>query len=85
MLCVGFWDEDVSYLEELQCLILPHFRILIKNYLLDSETGRARSDAFFNTTASNDFGNGDLTYADLALLNAEKIDRKSTRLNSITQ
>lgn len=47
--------------------------VLIQNYFLNTETGQSRSDAFFNTTASPDFGNGNLTYAELALINAEKI------------
>ena len=51
--------------------------ILIKNYFLDTETGQARSDAFFNTTATDDFGNGNLTYAELELINAEKIMNSS--------
>ena len=47
--------------------------ILIKNYFVDTKTGQTRSDAFFNTTATSDFGNGNLTWAQLALINAEKI------------
>lgn len=47
--------------------------VLIKKYFVDSSTGASRSNAFFTTTASADFGNGNLTYADLMLINAEKI------------
>ncbi|KIW01176.1 uncharacterized protein PV09_07460 [Verruconis gallopava] len=47
--------------------------VLIKNYFVDTPTGVNRSTPFFQTMATSDFGNGNLTYADLALINAEKI------------
>ncbi|KAF2503209.1 glycogen debranching enzyme [Lophium mytilinum] len=47
--------------------------IVLKNYFVDSATGKSRLSSFFNTTASVFEENSDLTYADLALIAAEKI------------
>jgi len=47
--------------------------VVMQNYFVDTAVGRARTAAFFNQTATLPFGNEGLTYADLALRNAEKI------------
>ncbi|KAF1816256.1 glycogen debranching enzyme [Eremomyces bilateralis CBS 781.70] len=47
--------------------------VLMKNYFLDAETGRQRSEAFFSTQASINPDNEGLAYADLALVTAERI------------
>jgi len=47
--------------------------VLLKNYFVDSETGKERKDAFFETTATIDPANEGMSYAELALINAEKI------------
>ncbi|KAK0914317.1 hypothetical protein LTR57_014009 [Friedmanniomyces endolithicus] len=43
------------------------------NYFVNSAIGRGRRDAFLATTSTQDFGNQGLSYAELALINAEKI------------
>lgn len=48
---------------------------VMENYFLNTATGRSRMDAFFSQTATLDFGDKGLSYADLALLNAEKVMR----------
>lgn len=48
---------------------------VMENYFLKTETGRSRMEAFFAQTATLDFGDKGLSYADLALLNAEKVMR----------
>lgn len=50
--------------------ILP---IVMKTYLVDTETGRQRAKAFLNTAASFLPNNAGLSYAKLGLLTAEKI------------
>jgi hypothetical protein len=47
--------------------------VVMEKYFLDSAIGRSRKDAFFATKSTQDFGNQGLTYAELALINAEKI------------
>jgi hypothetical protein len=47
--------------------------IIMKNYFVDEATGRQRSDAFFNATASFLVENDGLTYAQLAETTASKI------------
>ncbi|KAK4552476.1 hypothetical protein LTR86_010319 [Recurvomyces mirabilis] len=46
---------------------------VMQNYFLESAVGQSRKDAFLVTVSSQDFGNQGLTYAELALINAEKI------------
>ncbi|KAK0786678.1 hypothetical protein LTR75_013112 [Friedmanniomyces endolithicus] len=43
------------------------------NYFVNSAIGRSRRDAFLASTSTQDFGNQGLSYAELALINAEKI------------
>lgn len=47
--------------------------VLLRTYFVDTSTGRQRSSAFFNTKASISLDNQGLSYANLALINAEKI------------
>jgi hypothetical protein len=47
--------------------------IVLKNYFVDTETGRNRTSAFLNRTASFFPSTSDATYAKLAQLTAEKI------------
>jgi len=47
--------------------------VLIKNYFVDTSTGRSRVPFFFSNDPSINPANAAFTYADLALLNAEKI------------
>jgi hypothetical protein len=47
--------------------------VLMQNYFVNSTVGQGRAKAFLATQASNDFGNGNLTYAELARISAEKI------------
>ncbi|KAF2183181.1 glycogen debranching enzyme [Zopfia rhizophila CBS 207.26] len=47
--------------------------IVMRNYLVDTESGRDRASAFLNTTATFLSNNTGLTYSDLAQLTAEKI------------
>lgn len=46
---------------------------VLENYFIKSPLGRARRDAFFNTTSTLDFGNRGMSYGSLALKNAEKV------------
>ncbi|KAK5125309.1 hypothetical protein LTR85_000418 [Meristemomyces frigidus] len=46
---------------------------VMQNYFLKSAVGQSRSSDFFATKATLEFGNEGLTYAQLALINAEKI------------
>lgn len=47
--------------------------IVMENYFLKTETGQHRAAAFFQTQATVNPANAGLSYADLALINAEKI------------
>jgi hypothetical protein len=47
--------------------------IVMENYFVLTAAGQERSQAFFNTQATVAPGNEGLTYAELALINAEKI------------
>lgn len=51
--------------------------IAISNYFLSTTTGQSRSSSFFSTKASVAPNNTNLTYGDLALINAEKIMNSS--------
>ncbi|KAF2199515.1 glycogen debranching enzyme [Delitschia confertaspora ATCC 74209] len=51
-------------------LLLP---VVLRSYLVDTEVGRNRSEAFLNTTASFLVSNAGLTYAELAQFTAQKI------------
>ena len=46
---------------------------VMENYFVKSPVGQSRQSAFFSKKATLDFGDKGLTYADLALLNAEKV------------
>ena len=46
---------------------------LMVNYFISSAVGQGRRDAFLSTRATQDFGNQGMTYAELALISAEKI------------
>lgn len=46
---------------------------IMQKYFLDTETGKGRSDAFFAQKAQTNFGNKGLSYAELALRNAEEV------------
>lgn len=50
---------------------------VMENYFLKTQTGKSRRKAFFNQTATLDFGDRGLSYADLALRNAEKVMRSA--------
>ncbi|KAF2264953.1 hypothetical protein CC78DRAFT_600926 [Lojkania enalia] len=52
--------------------------IVMKNYLVDTETGRNRSKEFLNTTATFLANNAGMKYAALAKRTAEKIMKTST-------
>jgi hypothetical protein len=47
--------------------------IVMQNYFVKTAAGQQRSEGFFNTMATVSPGNAGLSYADLALINAEKI------------
>jgi hypothetical protein len=47
--------------------------VLMQNYFLNSPVGQGRAKAFLATQATNEFGNGNLTYAQLALIAVERI------------
>lgn len=47
--------------------------IVLQNYFVNTTKGKQRAADFFATQSPNDFGNGNLTYGQLALINAEKI------------
>jgi hypothetical protein len=47
--------------------------VVMKTYFVDNSIGKSRSDAFFSTKATIDPANAGLTYADLALISAEKV------------
>jgi len=51
--------------------------IVMQNYFVQTETGRGRLDAFFSKQATVAPDNNGLSYADLALSNAEKIMNSS--------
>ena len=51
---------------------------LIEAYFLKTETGRSRSQAFFATKATTDFGNAGLSYGELFTINAEAIMNMTT-------
>ncbi|KAF2118036.1 hypothetical protein BDV96DRAFT_489871 [Lophiotrema nucula] len=56
--------------------------IVVKNYFVDTEAGKNRTDTFFNTTASFLVDNSNLTYAQLAQVTAEKIMNTSAAFAS---
>ena len=47
--------------------------VVLQNYFVNTTTGQQRAAEFFAIQSPNDFGNGNLTYGQLALINAEKI------------
>lgn len=47
--------------------------IVIQRYFVNTTTGQQRTADFFTIQSPNDFGNGNLTYGQLMLINAEKI------------
>ena len=47
--------------------------IVLKNYFVDSAIGQSRTSAFLETNSTTLIENSGLTYADLALIEAEKI------------
>jgi hypothetical protein len=47
--------------------------VVMKTYFVDNPTGKTRVPPFFSTQATTDPSNANLTYADLALISAEKI------------
>ena len=47
--------------------------VVMKTYFVDNPTGKTRASPFFSTKATTDPSNANLTYADLALISAEKI------------
>ena len=47
--------------------------VVMKTYFVDNPTGKTRLPSFFSTKATTDPSNANLTYADLALISAEKI------------
>lgn len=49
---------------------------LMEKYFLQSDIGRSRTEDFLSTESTLDFGNQGLTYAELALINAEAIMAK---------
>ncbi|KAK4635119.1 hypothetical protein CLAFUW4_02161 [Fulvia fulva] len=51
---------------------------LVEAYFLKTETGRSRSQAFFATKATTDFGNAGLTYGELFSINIEAIINMTT-------
>jgi hypothetical protein len=50
-----------------------YLQIVMQAYFVDTVTGPSRKQPFLATQANNDFGNGAFTFAQLALLNAERI------------
>lgn len=47
--------------------------VVIQNYFVNTTTGQGRAQDFLAIQSPNDFGNGNLTYGQLMLINAEKI------------
>jgi hypothetical protein len=56
--------------------------IVMQNYFVQTAAGMQRSEGFFNTMATVSPGNAGLSYADLALINAEKIMNTSAAFAS---
>ncbi|KAJ9637127.1 hypothetical protein H2199_007413 [Coniosporium tulheliwenetii] len=56
--------------------------VLMRAYFVDTIVGRERTSAFFETTATVDPANEGLSYADLALISAEKIVNSSAAFAS---
>jgi len=51
--------------------------VVLQNYFVNTTIGRQRAADFFSIQSPNDFGNGNLTYGQLTLINAEKIMKTS--------
>jgi hypothetical protein len=50
-----------------------YLQVVMQQYFVNTTTGSERREAFLAQMSLNDFGNGNLTFADLALLNAERV------------